>query len=134
VIRRRQSECAGFTLIEVLVVMLIIVTLAGISLAMYTNSVTRAKEAKLRTNLYLMRESIDQYYADKNKYPPALDALVEDKYLRAVPDDPFTNSVDTWQLEMSEPEAGNPQAEIGVFDVHSGSEAIAIDGSRYADW
>jgi general secretion pathway protein G len=130
-VRRRDH---GFTLIELMVVMALIVVLAGIAVAIYGNSVTRSKEAVLRTDLFRMRDAIDQYYADKNKYPADLPTLVSEKYMRAVPQDPFTNSTETWQTVMSDPQPGNPSAEIGVFDVKSGSEATAIDGSRYADW
>ena len=117
-----------------MVVMALIVVLASVGLTTYTNSVTRSKEAVLKENLFRMRDAIDQYYADKNKYPADLAALVADKYLRAIPVDPITQSADTWQTEMSEPDASNPQAEPGITDVKSGSEALAIDGSNYADW
>jgi general secretion pathway protein G len=135
-IRRRDNarSCRGFTLIEVLIVMTIIVVLAGISLALYTNSVTRASEAVLKTDLFQMREALDQYYADKNKYPTTLDVLVEEKYIRGIPEDPFTKSAETWQTVLSEPDAANPSAETGIFDVKSGSDRTAIDGTRYADW
>jgi general secretion pathway protein G len=124
----------GFTLIELMVVMVLIITLASIGLTVYGNSITRAKEATLKEDLFRMRDAIDQYYADKNKYPASLETLVEDKYMRAVPVDPFTSSADTWQTTMSEPEPGNPSAQPGVYDVKSGSDAVALDGSRYADW
>jgi general secretion pathway protein G len=124
----------GFTLIELMVVMVLIITLASIGLTVYGNSITRAREATLKEDLFRMRDAIDQYYADKNKYPASLETLVEDKYMRAVPLDPFTNSAETWQTTMSEPEPGNPSAEPGVYDVKSGSDAVALDGSRYADW
>jgi general secretion pathway protein G len=130
--RIRRSH--GFTLIELLVVMMIIVILAGTGLALYANSVRKAHEAALKQDLFLMREALDQYYADKNKYPASLEALVDEKYLRAVPKDPFTNSTDTWQVELSEPEPGNPLAEPGVFNVKSGSDETGIDGSVYAEW
>lgn len=124
----------GFTLIELMVVMVLIITLASIGLTVYGNSVTRAREATLKEDLFRMRDALDQYYADKNKYPASLETLVEDKYMRAVPVDPFTNSAETWQTTMSQPEPGNPSAEPGVYDVKSGSDAVALDGSRYADW
>jgi general secretion pathway protein G len=124
----------GFTLIELLIVMLILVILAGVSLATYGNSVTRANEAALKTDLFQMREALDQYYADKNKYPATLSVLVEEKYLRAIPDDPFTQSADTWQEILSEPEPGNPLAEQGVQDVKSGSDRTSLDGTRYSEW
>jgi len=129
---KRRDE--GFTLIELMIVMVLMVTLASIGLTVYGNSVTRAKEATLKEDLFRMRDAIDQYYADRNKYPASLDSLVEEKYMRAVPVDPFTNSAETWQTTMSEPEPGNPTAEPGVYDVKSGSDAVALDGTRYAEW
>ena len=130
----RAWHADGFTLIELLVVMMIIVILAGTGLALYSNSIRKAHEAALKQDLFLMREALDQYYADKNKYPASLEALVDEKYLRNVPKDPFTNSTDSWQIELSEPEPGNPLAEPGVFNVKSGSQDTAIDGSPYAEW
>ena len=125
---------SGFTLIELLIVMSLIVVLAGIGLATHANSQTRAREAVLKENLFRMRDSIDQYYADKNAYPSALDSLVTDRYLRAVPIDPFTNSADTWQTTMSDIDAANPSAQPGVFDVKSGSDRMAMDGTQYSNW
>ena len=129
-----RRSARGFTLIELMVVMAIIVILAGIGTAMYSNSLTRSKEAVLKEDLFRMRDAIDQYYADKNKYPASLDALVTEKYLRAVPVDPFTNSAETWQTVMAEPDPSNPGGDIGIFDVKSGAEQMAMDGTRYADW
>ena len=125
---------AGFTLIELLVVISLIFVLAGIALVQYQSSVRRTKEAVLKQDLYRLRDAIDQFYADRNKYPSSLDELVTEKYLRAVPEDPFTNSKDTWQTVMSEPDPLNPTAQPGVYDVKSGSEETALDGSKYADW
>ena len=124
----------GFTLIELMVVMSLIVILASISLALYSNSVTRAKESVLREDLFRMRDAIDQYYADKGEYPATLDALVSEKYLRSIPVDPFTNSADTWRTIQSDPDPTNATAAPGVFDVRSGSELQALDGTNYADW
>jgi general secretion pathway protein G len=132
--RCTHARQRGFTLIELMVVMAVIVILAGIGVALYTNSVTRSKEAVLKEDLFRMRDAIDQYYADKNEYPASLDTLVGEKYLRSIPMDPFTNSVDTWQLTMADPDPANPAADVGVFDVKSGSERTAMDGSLYADW
>ena len=128
---RRQQ---GFTLIELMIVMVIITILAGIGLAVYGNSVRTAKEATLRENLFRMREAIDQYHADKNRYPATLEALVEDKYIRQVPVDPFTQSVDTWQTTMADPEPGNPSAEPGIYNVKSGAEGTGLDGTPYSEW
>ena len=114
--------------------MTLIVILAGIGLAVHANSQTRAREAVLKENLFRMRDAIDQYYADKNAYPPALDALVTEKYLRAIPVDPFTASADTWQTVLSELDAANPSAQPGTYDVKSGTDRQAIDGTQYSDW
>ena len=130
----RRRGTAGFTLIELLVVMLITVVLAGISLVLYNNSVQRAKEATLKEDLFQLRNALDQYYADKNRYPASLDELVTDKYIRAVPVDPFTNSRDTWQTVMSEPEPGNASGDPGVYDVKSGSDQTSLEGTPYSEW
>ncbi len=125
---------AGFTLIELMVVMSLIVVLASIGLTVYGNSVTRAKEAVLKEDLFRMRDAIDQYYADKNRYPASLEDLVSEKYLRAIPVDPFTNSADTWQTELAEPEPGNAAASPGIYNVKSGAEQSGLDGTSYAEW
>ena len=130
----RVRRFAGFTLIELMVVMSLIVLLASIGLAVYANSVIRAKESVLKEDLFRMRDGIDQYYADKGKYPGSLQDLVSDKYLRAIPADPFTNSADTWREIPSEPDPTNPTAQPGVYDVRSGSDQKALDGTNYADW
>mgnify|MGYP002149485627 CR=1 FL=1 len=95
IMRRRLA--AGFTLLELLVVMTIIVTLATIALVQYRQSVQLAREAVLKDDLFKMRDAIDQYYADKNQYPPTLDDLVSAGYIRALPKDPITNSTSSWQ-------------------------------------
>lgn len=124
----------GFTMIEVLVVVTLIVILASLSMVQYRNSRTRAQEAVLKENLFRMRDAIDQYYADKAKYPQSLSDLVSDGYLREIPIDPFTESRDTWQTTPAEADPNNPAAEIGIYDVKSGSDRVALDGTRYADW
>lgn len=124
----------GFTLIELLIVMTIAVILAGVGLALYGTSVTRAKEAALTEDLFQMRKAIDEYYADKQKYPPSLEALVSEKYLREIKPDPFTLSVDTWQTTQSEPDAANPSAETGIWNVKSGAEGTGSDGRPYSEW
>jgi general secretion pathway protein G len=131
-LRRRADR--GFTLIELLVVVSLIVLLASIAMVQYSNSVQRAREGVLKEDLFRMRDAIDQYYADKNKYPASLEELVSEKYLRAIPVDPITASADTWQTVMSEPDPMNPSADMGIYDVKSGSDATALDGTRYADW
>ena len=125
---------SGFTMIELLVVLSLIVVLATIGMSQYRNSRVYASESVLKTDLFRMREAIDQYYADKGQYPAALDALVSEGYLRKLPDDPFTKSSTTWQTVPAEPDPNNPTAEPGVYDVKSGSEATALDGTKYAEW
>ena len=124
----------GFTLIELTIVMAIIVILASIGLVQYGHSITRSKEAVLREDLFRMRDAIDQYYADKNKYPASLETLVEEKYMREVPVDPFTQSSTSWDLTKSEPEPGAPSAEPGVFNVHSTAQGSGLDGRPYTGW
>jgi general secretion pathway protein G len=131
--KRRRRE-GGFTLVELLIVISLISILAAMGLVQYKNSVTAAREATLKTNLFRMRDAIDQYYADKGKYPSALDSLVTDGYLRRVPEDPFTKSADSWTTVPAEPDPNNPSAEPGVYDVKSGAQGTALDGSSYSDW
>jgi general secretion pathway protein G len=117
-----------------MIVMSLIVILASVGLALYGNSVTRAKEATLKEDLFRMRDAIDQYYADKNKYPASLEDLVSEKYLRAVPVDPFTQSADTWLTTFSDADPSNPGAAPGISDVKSGAEQSGLDGTPYAGW
>ena len=131
-VRRRRDE--GWTLIELLVVVTMIMLLASMSLVQYRNSIVAAKEATLKGQLFIMRETIDQYYADKGKYPESLQTLVSEQYLRSIPKDPFTESTDTWVTIAADPEPGAVSASTGIWDVKSGSDGIALDGSRYADW
>ena len=132
--RVSSRRTAGFSLIELMIVMSLIVILAGITISVNANGQTRAREAVLKEDLFRMRDAIDQYYADKNAYPPTLDDLVSAKYLRAVPTDPFTNSTDTWQTTLSELDPANPSAVPGIFDVRSGSDRMALDGTPYSTW
>jgi general secretion pathway protein G len=129
----RLRDSRGWTLIELLIVISLISILATIGMVSYRNSVTAAKESILKTDLFRLRDAIDQYYADKGEYPASLDTLVSDGYLRKVPEDPFTRAAD-WQTVPAEPTAGKPTAEPGVYDVKSSSQDTALDGSRYADW
>jgi general secretion pathway protein G len=128
----RRGE-TGWTLIELLVVLSLIMILASVALTQYRNSILSAKEAVLHSNLTQMREAIDQYYADKGKYPESLDTLVSEHYIRAVPKD-IEGGTDTWQTVPAEPETGTISTSTGIYDVKSGSQGTALDGSRYADW
>jgi general secretion pathway protein G len=124
----------GFTLIELLVVIALITILASMGVVQYRNSIQSAKEAILKTDLFRMRDAIDQYYADKTKYPASLDALVSDGYMRKIPEDPITKSADTWQTVPAEPDPGNPSSEPGIYDVKSGATGTGLDGSAFSDW
>jgi general secretion pathway protein G len=125
---------AGFTLVELLVVLALISLLAGMAVVQYKNGVRHSEESVLRTDLFRMRDAIDQYYADKNRYPASLETLVSDGYMRKIPEDPISKSIDTWQTIPAEPDPANPTAEPGIYDVKSGAQGTALDGSSYADW
>jgi general secretion pathway protein G len=133
-LQRGKRGASGFTLIELMVVMALISILAGMGVVQYRNSIVRAKESVLKEDLFRMRDAIDQYYADKAKYPANLEALVADGYLRGVPKDPFTNTTDSWQTIPSEPDPNNPTGEVGIFDVKSGSELMSLEGTKYNEW
>ena len=124
----------GFTLIELLVVISMISILAAMGVVQYRNSVRRTEEATLKKDLFEMRDVIDQYYADKGKYPSSLDALVSDGYMRKIPVDPISKSTDTWQTVPAEADPANPSAEPGIYNVKSGATGTSLDGSAYSDW
>ncbi len=130
---RRRSRDAGWTLIEMLVVLTLIMILTSVAMTQYRNSVLYAKEGALRSNLFQMRDAIDQYYADKNKYPESLETLVSEHYLRSVVKDPITNTVD-WETVPADAEPGSTATVSGIYNVKSSSQETALDGSRYADW
>ena len=128
------TTAAGFTMIELLIVLSLIVILATMGLSQYRNSVVHSKESVLHEDLFRLRDAIDQYYADKNQYPATLDALVSEGYLRKIPDDPFTKSSTSWETVPAEPDPNNPSAEVGIKDVKSGSDQTALDGTPYSEW
>jgi general secretion pathway protein G len=130
-LKRRDD---GFTIIEILVVLAMISILATLAMAQYRNGVTHARESVLKSDLFNLRDAIDQYYADKGQYPTTLDALVTDGYIRKIPVDPITNAADSWQTVPSEPDPNNPTASVGVYDVKSGSDQTALDGTPYNSW
>jgi general secretion pathway protein G len=119
----------GFTLIELLIVMAIIGTLLTIAVPRYFRALEHARETVLKQDLVILREAIDKYYADLNEYPETLAALVDKRYVRGVPVDPFTKASDTWTLIPSD----DPD-HAGVRDVHSGSDQQGSDGTLLATW
>jgi len=137
--RRRRNE-QGFTLLELIIVVAIIGILATIAMPKLMHTPDKAKEAVLRTDLRTLRDVIDQYYADKGKYPESLDVLVEDQYIRSVPIDPMTKSADTWVTVLEEPKAdaappqGDEETKPGIMDVHSGSDLTGSNGTPYSEW
>ncbi len=126
-------SASGWTLIELLVVVSLVSTLVAIAMVGYGTAVTRAREAVLKEDLFRMRDAIDQYHADRTVYPPALESLVAEGYLRAIPEDPFTQSTATWQVILAEYDPADPLSQ-GVFDIRSGASGTGIDGSAYAEW
>lgn len=124
----------GFTLIELLIVMAVIGILASIVVPNYQRNLIKAREAVLLEDLYQMRRAIDAYFADNIRYPDSLEALVDGKYIRDIPRDPFTQSSDTWEEIAPSPAEDGEIAEGGVEDVRSGSDLIGLNGIPYRDW
>ncbi|HJQ98392.1 MAG TPA: type II secretion system protein [Candidatus Polarisedimenticolaceae bacterium] len=130
----RRKRNGGFTLVELLVVCAIIGIFASVAVGNYRRSITKAKEAALQQDLYTMRTLINQYFADKGKYPQDLSSLVEDHYLQAIPRDPITESSETWVTIAAEISEEDISTEPGIADVKSGAEGTSLDGRAYADF
>jgi len=128
--RIRPRSDAGFTLIELMIVMMIIGILVTIAEPSYRTQTIRARETALKKDLFIVRDVIDQYAADQGQYPDSLQELVDKGYLRSMPMDPFTRASDTWVevRDASGEEAG------GIFDIHSGSDLVGLDGTPYNLW
>ncbi len=129
--RRTQS---GFTLIELMVVMAIISILATMAVPYFAAAVKHAREAVLKEDLQTMRMAIDSYTMDKQKAPQSLDDLIQDGYLRSVPEDPMTHSKDTWVTDTSDAMYSLDETEPGIDNVHSGSDETGSDGQPYSSW
>jgi general secretion pathway protein G len=129
----RKSE-SGFTLVELMIVMLIIGVLAAVAIPSFISSIRNAREAALKEDLHVIRDAIDSYTMDKNKAPQSLDDLVQNGYLKTIPEDPFTHSRETWVTASDDTYADLDQTEPGINDVHSGSEETGSDGQPYSSW
>jgi general secretion pathway protein G len=125
----------GFTLVELMVVMLIIGVLAAIAVPSYVSSIKSAREAVLREDLHVMREAIDSYTMDKDKAPDSLDDLVQAGYLKSIPKDPMTQSSTTWNTDSGDSYSDVDQtSDGGISNVHSGSTETGTDGRPYTEW
>jgi general secretion pathway protein G len=131
--RNRQHE-AGFTLIELMIVMAIIGILATLAIPSFISALKHAREAVLKEDLQTMRAAIDSYTMDKQKAPQSLDDLVQDGYLKAIPEDPMTHAKDTWVPDTSDAMYSIDETDPGITDVHSGSEETGTDGQPYSTW
>ena len=123
----------GYTLVELMIVVAIVGILLTLAIPTFQQSALKAREAALKQNLFTLRAVIDQYYADRGDYPSSLQELVEAKYLREIPVDPFTKSNSTWNEILEDQEEGDDSS-AGVYDVKSGSDGVARDGTSYKDW
>ena len=131
---RRKIKSRGFTLIELIVVMLIISILIAMAVPQYQESIRRAREAVLMDDLFTLRSLINEYTLDKEKAPTSLEDLVSAGYLKQIPIDPFTRSRDSWQVDSGDVLLSVDQNEPGISDVHSGSTAVGSDGTPYNTW
>jgi general secretion pathway protein G len=129
----RGRRGRGFTLIEMMIVISLILILVSIALPVYNRTILRAKEGVLKQDLFTLRQVIDQYTLDKKKAPQALDDIVTAGYLKVVPKDPFTNETN-WTLEQEDATTAADEQEPGIIDVHSSSNLTASDGTAYSSW
>ncbi len=133
--RNSSRGCrSGFTLIELMIVMAIVVILIATAIPQYQKSLIRAKESVLKNNLFTLRMMIDEYSYDKQKAPQTLDDLVHEGYLREVPRDPITGSNSTWRTINEDSTQATSSTEPGIFDVRSGSDKTSLEGTAYSDW
>lgn len=132
---RKVRGSWGFTLLELMVVITLILILASFAMPTYQVAVTHAREAVLRDDLFTLRKLIDEFTIDKQRPPTSLDELVEAGYLRGgIPADPFTGSNQTWRTDIEDMPISPDQAAAGIVDVHSGSDEISLDGTPYSSW
>ncbi len=130
--KRRQD--AGFTLMELMIVMMIIGILMMVAIPRFASSIRQAREAVLKEDLHVMRAAIDSYTMDKQKAPQSLNDLVTEGYLREIPVDPITQSKDSWSADTNSDLYSVDQTDPGIVDVHSGSQEQGTDGQAYSTW
>ena len=131
--RSRKHE-AGFTLLELMIVMAIIGVLAMVAVPSFIGALKQAREAVLKEDLHVLRAAIDSYTMDKQKAPQSLDDLIQDGYMREIPEDPMTHSKQTWVTDTSDAMHSLDQTDPGIDDIHSGSQEQGSDGRPYTEW
>lgn len=129
----RRARMRGFTFVELMVVITIVVILVTMAIPIYSNTIKRSKESVLKQNLFTLRTVIDNYTYDKQKAPQSLQDLVRDGYLRDVPVDPLTGN-NQWRTIMEDAAQSVNQSEPGIFDVRSNSDKNSLDGTPYSEW
>ena len=132
--RTMRKQDAGFTLMELMIVMTIILILTLLAVPKFGSAIRHAKEAVLKEDLNVMREAIDSYTIDKQKAPQSLDDLVADGYLKVVPEDPFTYAKDSWITETGDALHSLDQSDPGIDNIRSGSQELGSDGQPYSSW
>ena len=131
---QKSRQDAGFTLVELMIVMAIIGVLAVVAIPKFEASLKLARESVLKEDLHVMRAAIDSYTMDKQKAPQSLDDLVQEGYLRAIPEDPMTHAKDSWITDSSDAMHSLDQTASGIDDVHSSSQDVGADGQAYSTW
>ncbi len=133
-VRGTKKQDAGFTLVELMIVMAIIGVLAVVAIPNFISSIKQAREAVLKEDLHVLRAAIDSYTMDKQKAPQSLDDLIQDGYLKSIPEDPMTRAKDTWVTDTSDSMHSLDQTDPGIDNIHSGSQEIGSDGQAYSLW